>query len=163
MKEFIKPWRECPRCRHCYQNELRIDIATEFVSFIRGKYSDDIELKLRALWGKLCALMAMYDRLQPVQRSDAVDAANGILSLIDQMKVNSSPLSRNYFQLEANAYNTLGRIALNEGTEDSARRAVVHFETQLKLNNAIGFSRGIAAAKCNMQNQYMKVAIVRRY
>ena len=68
--------------------------------------------------------MAMYDRLQPVQRSDAVDAANGILSLIDQMKVNSSPLSRNYFQLEANAYNTLGRIALNEGTEESAREAL---------------------------------------
>jgi hypothetical protein len=124
MKEFIKPWRECPSCRHYYQNELRIDIATEFVSFIRGKYSDDVELELKALWGKLCALMAMYDRLQPVQRSEAVDAANGILSLIDQMKVNSSPLSRNYFQLEANAYNTLGRIALNEGTEESAREAL---------------------------------------
>jgi hypothetical protein len=104
--------------------------------------------------------MVMHDRLQPVQKSEAVDLANVILSMIDRMKVNS--LSRRYSQLEANAYNTLGRIALNEGTEESARRAVVHFETQLELNNAIG---GIAAAKCNIAaaKSIYKVAIVRTY
>jgi uncharacterized protein (DUF983 family) len=37
MKEFVEPWHTCPSCHQCYQNELAIDIATEFVSFIQGK------------------------------------------------------------------------------------------------------------------------------
>ena len=32
MNEFIKPWESCPGCHQSYQNELRIDIATDFVS-----------------------------------------------------------------------------------------------------------------------------------
>jgi hypothetical protein len=49
--------------------------------------------------------------------------------------------------MESNAYNALGGIALNEGTEESARRAVAHFEKQLEVNEAIGNDQGIATAK----------------
>jgi hypothetical protein len=36
MKEFIQSWVQCPHCNQEYQNELRIDIATKFVSFVRN-------------------------------------------------------------------------------------------------------------------------------
>jgi hypothetical protein len=55
---------------------------------------------------------------------------NVLLSLIDQMK-NVLPLPRCYSQIEADAHGVHGQIALNEGTEESARRAVVHFEDKL--------------------------------
>ena len=46
--------------------------------------------------------------------------------------------------------NTEGQIALDEGTEESARRAVTHFENQLEVFEAIGFADGIALAKSNI-------------
>jgi hypothetical protein len=52
--------------------------------------------------------------------------------------------------MEADAYNTHGCIALYEGTEESARRAVVHFEQYLRVNEGIGDAKGIAVAKRNI-------------
>jgi hypothetical protein len=53
------------------------------------------------------------------------------------MKRDESPLPIRYSQLAADAYNALGFIALNEGTEESARRAVIHFENQQKVYELI--------------------------
>ena len=73
-----------------------------------------------------------------------------MLSLIDRMKVDARLLSVRYFQLEADAYHTHGRIALDEGTEQIARRAVAHFETQLEVFKAIGDAGSVATAKANI-------------
>ena len=70
--------------------------------------------------------------------------------MIDRMKTDVSPLSYRYSRFKAFAYNVHGRIALDEGTEESARRAVVHFEKDLKVCEAIGDAEGIAAAKANI-------------
>ena len=51
---------------------------------------------------------------------------------------------------EAEAYNVHGRIALAEGTKESARRAVVHFEKYLKVNEANCFAGGVSTAKSNI-------------
>ena len=61
-----------------------------------------------------------------------------------------SPLSYCYSRFKSFAYNVHGRIALDEGTEESARRAVVHFEKDLKVCEAIGDADGIASAKNNI-------------
>jgi hypothetical protein len=150
MNEFINPWIACPSCHQYYQNELAIDIATEFVSFVRRQYPDNTQRQVEALYSKLGALNNMLDRLQTVQKREAGVTANVILSLIDRMKGEVSPLSMRYYEFEAEAYNTYGRIALNEETEESARRAVVHFEKYLKVCKAIGYADGIATAKTNI-------------
>jgi hypothetical protein len=93
--------------------------------------------------------MAMFYRLQPVQKREAGVTANVMLSLIDRMK-NDALLPRRYSEIERFAYHTHGRIALDEGTEESARRAVVHFENQLEVNESIGDAEGIANAKGNI-------------
>jgi hypothetical protein len=59
-------------------------------------------------------------------------------------------LPRRYSLFKGLAYHTHGRIALDEGTEESARRAVAHFENQLEVNKAIDFAEGIANAKSNI-------------
>jgi hypothetical protein len=145
--EFRKPWRECPSCRQEYQNELAIDIASKFVSFVRRQYPHDTQKQVESLDMKLCALMDMFERLQPVQKIEAGVTANVLLSLIDRIKAEASPLPMRYSHFEADAYNAHGRIALSEETEESARRAVVHFENQLEVNEAIGFADGIITAK----------------
>jgi hypothetical protein len=58
-----------------------------------------------------------------------------------------APLLKRYSQFESTAYYTHGRIALNEGTEENARRAVAHFEKYLKVCEAINHADGIATAK----------------
>jgi hypothetical protein len=49
MNEFIMPWRECPGCDQYYQNELAVDIATPFVSFVRKQYPEDTPKQVEAL------------------------------------------------------------------------------------------------------------------
>jgi hypothetical protein len=97
----------------------------------------------------MCALDSMLDRLQPVQKREAGVTANVLLSLIDRMK-NNAPLTMRYSQFQARAYNVHGRIAIDEGTEESARRAVVHFEKELEVYKAIGDAEGIAVARSNI-------------
>jgi hypothetical protein len=92
----------------------------------------------------------MFDRLQPVQKREVGVTANVLLSLIDRMRANVSPLPMRYSQMEAEAYIVHGRIALDEGTEESARRAVAHFKKFLAVNEAIGDAEGIANAKRNI-------------
>jgi hypothetical protein len=84
-----------------------------------------------------------------VQKRELGVTANVILSLIDRMRV-VAPLTRHYSQMEAYTYNVHGHIALDEGTDESARRAVVHFEKDLKVCKAISDVEGIATAKSNI-------------
>jgi hypothetical protein len=150
MDEFVEPWAFCPGCHQYYQNELAIDIASEFVLFVRRQYPDDTRMQVESLYVKMCALIDMFVRLQPVQKREAGITANVLLSLIDRMKTEVSPLTRRYSQVEANAYGVHGRIAIDEGTEESARRAQAQFENQLEVNEAIGNDQGIATAKRNI-------------
>jgi hypothetical protein len=94
--------------------------------------------------------MKMFERLQPVQKREAGVTANVMLSLIDRIKGDVSSLSRRCSEFQADAYNTHGRFALDEGTEESARRAVAHFENQLEVGEAIGDAEGIAIANANI-------------
>jgi len=149
MKSFINPWHTCPGCHQKYQNELRIDIASEFVSFVRRQYPRDTQSQVESLFVKVCAFDSILNMLKPVQKREAGVTANVLLSIIDRMKGDAS-LSRRYCQIEAFAYGAHGRIALNEGTEESARRAVAYFEKELKVCKATGDTDGIAAAKSNI-------------
>jgi len=148
--EFRKPWRLCPGCHQEYQNELAVDIAAEFVPFVRRQYPRDTQRQVEALYLKLRVLNSMFERLQPRQKREAGVTATVMLSLIDRMKEDISSLSRRYSQIEADAYVVHGRIALDEGTEESARRAETHFENCVKVGKAIGDNDCIAIAKCNI-------------
>jgi hypothetical protein len=147
MNAFRDPWKVCPGCHQEYQNELAIDTANKFLLFVRRQSPDNKQRQVESLYVKLHALMKMFDRLQPVQKREAGVTANVLLSLIDRMKHDAPPLSKRYSEIGANAYNAHGRIALQEGTKESARRAVTHFENALEVHETIGHVEGIAIAK----------------
>ena len=150
MNLFIQPWAACPSCHQKYQNELSISISTAFVLFVRRQYPRNTQLHVEALYMKLGALKSMYIRAHIVQKIELRVTANVLLSLIDRMKGDAPSLPRRYSSFAANAYHVHGRIAFDEGTEESARRAVTHFENQLKVCKATGDTDGIAAAKSNI-------------
>ena len=131
------PWHTCPNCNQEYQNELAIDIANKFVSFVQRQYPDNTQRQAEALYVKQCVLMGMLVRLQPVQKREAGVTANVLLSMIDRMK-NDAPPTRRYSSFASYAYHVHGRIALQEGTEESARRAETHFEKCLEVSEVIG-------------------------
>jgi hypothetical protein len=81
-------------------------------------------MQVESLQGKLRALIDMLDRLQLVQKREAEVTATVLISLIDRLKGEVSPLPMRYIQFEAFAHGVHGQIALDEGTEESARRAV---------------------------------------
>ena len=62
---YLKPWRECRCCNKYYLNEFAVDIASNFDSFVRGKYPDDTQLQVEACYLKLRALYLyfMFERL----------------------------------------------------------------------------------------------------
>jgi hypothetical protein len=155
MIEFRQPWVYCPSCHQEYQNEFAVDIASKFVLFVRGQYPSDTQRQVEALYVKMGALVNMLVRLQPVQKKEAGVTANVLLSLIDRMK-NDALLPRRYSQMEADAHYVHGCIAFNEGSEESARRAVIHFEKYMKVCEAIGNAEGIATAKSNIADAKSK-------
>ena len=144
--EFFNPRQICPGCQKDYQNELFIDIANKFVPFVRRQYPDDTRRQVESLHVRLRAFNNMLGRLQPVLKIEAGDAANVLLSMIDRMK-NDAPLTGRYSSFAAYAHNVHGLIALLEGTEESARRAVTHFEKFLEVSEEVGYVEGIAVAK----------------
>jgi hypothetical protein len=74
-------------------------------------------------------------------------------------QVEASALTMRYSQMEADTYNAHGRIAFAEGTEESARRAVVHFEKSLQVFESIGNDEGIATAKSNIADAKSKYEV----
>ena len=56
MNEFRDLCTNCPSCHQEYQNELGIDIASKFVSFVRRQYPKDTQLQVESLDVKLGAL-----------------------------------------------------------------------------------------------------------
>ena len=82
MNEFTDPWETCPSCHQDYQNELAVDIASKFVSFVRRQYPDDTRMQVESLGMKLRALDSMFERLQPVRERELGVTANVMLYLI---------------------------------------------------------------------------------
>jgi hypothetical protein len=60
--DFVTPWERCPSCDQYYQNELAVDIATEFVSFVRRQYPDDTQNQMEAL--HLTSFIYIHNLLQ---------------------------------------------------------------------------------------------------
>jgi hypothetical protein len=121
MNKFREPWAFCPGCHQYYQNELAVDIATEFVSFVRRQYPRDTQRQVESLNLKLAALDSMFDVLQPRQKREYGVTATVMQSLIGRMKGDAPPLPRRYSHLEAFAYSVHGRIAIDEGTQGGRR------------------------------------------
>jgi hypothetical protein len=94
-----------------------------------------------------------------VQKSELGVTANVMVSLIDRMKGDASPLPRRYSQFEGLAYHIHGRIALAKGSEESARRAVLHLEKSLEVFEAIGYTDGIVTAKNNIADAKSKYEV----
>eukprot|EP00579_Thalassiosira_antarctica_P016053 CAMPEP_0201926904 /NCGR_PEP_ID=MMETSP0903-20130614/17258_1 /ASSEMBLY_ACC=CAM_ASM_000552 /TAXON_ID=420261 /ORGANISM="Thalassiosira antarctica, Strain CCMP982" /LENGTH=157 /DNA_ID=CAMNT_0048464923 /DNA_START=202 /DNA_END=671 /DNA_ORIENTATION=+ len=64
LSEFREPWKVCPNCCQNYQNELAVDLAAKFVTFVEGKYPGDQLKHLVALYLKLYALQGMGLKLK---------------------------------------------------------------------------------------------------
>jgi hypothetical protein len=138
MNEFINPWLACPSCHQYYQNEIAIDIATEFVSFVQRQYPRDTQRQVESLYVKLHALMHMFERLQPRQKRELGVTADVLLSLIDRMKGDaSSPLPRRYSRFEADAYGAHGKIVFKreqkQGGQWLTLRTVLKLTKQLAM------------------------------
>ena len=70
--------------------------------------------------------------------------------MIGDMKTLDLSLPPRILQMEAIVYNALGRIALEEGTKESAKAAVEYFEKLRDISKAIGFVEGVALAEANI-------------
>lgn len=148
LVEFTRPWEVCPICCKFYQSTLAVDISTEFLTFVQETYPGDTRKQIEALDMRLGVLVTMRGgSLQPADRIETSEVANQILALIAQLKSVTPKLSASYLMREAHAYKSLGQIALQERTRESAMRAVTHFEMQLELEQAIGDVEGTADAR----------------
>lgn len=148
LVEFTRPWEVCPICCKFYQSTLAVDISSEFLTFVQEAYPGDTRKQIEALDMRLGVLVTMRGgSLQPSDRIETSEVANQILALIAQLKSVTPKLSASYLMREAHAYKSLGQIALQERTKESAMRAVVHFEMQLGLEQTIGDVEGAADAR----------------
>lgn len=147
INQFRKPWEVCSSCNQSYTNELAVDLATEFVTFVKEIYPRDQLRNLEARVLRLESIQNMASRLQPKQRKVAKQIGRNILMLTKQIKLTQPSLSTRCLLAEAVTYNSLGRIALVDKTEESSRVAVISFEKCRAANKAIGNENGVALAE----------------
>ena len=156
VNDFVDPWRGCPGCKQRYQNELAIDLAEQFVSFVEEKHP---QKHLDALLMKLFALLqGGPDRLRPQQKKEANQVASKMLSIIERMKVaEPPPLPKDTLCFfEARVYTCLGDIAVGEGTKESAKTASGYYEKCRDICDQIGDAEGVTFAESNIaQTKYM--------
>jgi len=147
--DLSEPWVMCPCCLQPYQNELAVDLANEFVSYVVREHSSDLLLYLYALDHKLCALVART--INGIKmKSESIRIANKMLFLIRKLKTDR----RYRFDLcitiiESSVYNRLGQITLVEDF-DGYKKAIKYFEKCRDLANAVHYSQGVAIANNNI-------------
>lgn len=146
--KFLEPWTICPSCRQAYQNELAFDLATKFVTSMKGKYPDDQSKQLTALSRQLHTLLRIA--IQPKQTEAAKEIANEILFMIGGMKTPNSSLPPSIIQLEVATFNDLGRISLREGTKESVKSAIEYFEKLRDISKDMGFVDEVIVAERNI-------------
>ena len=115
--KFNEPWWKCPSCKQEYQNELAVELANEFLSFVKEKYPDDHLRHVWALRRKLDALLDVFGQMQQHQKEEVEQTGNKILSIIEQMKTANPTLPKAILQYEGDTYNNLGCFAFKEGTK----------------------------------------------
>ena len=139
----------CPCCLQPYQNELAVDLANEFISYVVRKHSSDLLLYLYALDHKLCALVARSINGTKT-KAESIRIANTMLFVIRKLKTD-----RRYsfdpciIIIESSVYNRLGQIALVEDL-DGYKKAIKYFENCRDLSEAVHYSEGVAIANNNI-------------
>ena len=147
--DLSEPWVMCPCCLQPHQNELAVDLANVFVSYVVKKHSSDLLLYLYALDHLLCALVARS--VNGIQtKVESIRIANKMLFVIRKLKTDR----RYRFDLcitiiESSVYNRLGQIALVEDL-DGYKKAIKYFEKCRDLANAVHYSEGVAIANNNI-------------
>ncbi len=141
LDQFIEPWVVCPRCCQPYQNELSLDLADSFVTYVEETYPGDE-------WKLVEALIHKLDLAVGFQKAQEV--ACKILHTIERMKSSDTPLAPRIREIEGTVYCRLGCISFQEGTVKSARAAVKYLEKFRDISNANGSDIGVAMAEANI-------------
>jgi len=147
--DLSEPWVMCPCCLQPHQNELAVDLANVFVSYVVKRHSSDLLLYLYALDHLLCALVARS--INGIKmKTESIRVANKMLFVIRKLKTDC----RYRFDLcitiiESSVYNRLGQITLVEDF-DGYKKAIKYFEKCRDLAKAVHYSEGVAIADNNI-------------
>lgn len=155
-KTFTEPWSFCPTCKQRYCNELALYLATTFVALAEEEYPNNELYLLGSLNVKIQLL------LDPRNRNEVEQIANRMLAIIAQVQTesttNSTPLLALGAQAyEARVYSYLGELSCGEGTKESARIALEHYEKCRGIWEALGDADGVTLAESRVA--YAKVKL----
>ena len=99
LNAFKEPWKVCRNCCQYYQNELAVDLAAEFVTFVEKEHPSNQWKQLQALHLKLPAVQGMA--IQPTQKRETKQIVSRMLSMIRAMKTSNLSLPKTILKLEA--------------------------------------------------------------
>jgi len=150
MNNFMGPWERCPNCKQKYTNKIALDLANAFLTFTESNWPEsnwpeNEGIRLRALNMKLRALAEGSDQMKELK-----EIANKMLSMVRQFKMKHSSPSESILEIEACVHFQLGRFHLKEGTKESSKIAVKHYEICRDILKSIGHKQGVAAAEANL-------------
>ena len=94
-KEFVMAWAKCTNCNQPYQHELANKLADALLKYIndtyhskdKSSYYNQVRL-IEALQVKLNAIYTMEIPCPTKLKKEGINAANQILSIVDEMKTN---------------------------------------------------------------------------
>ena len=161
---FSTPWEECNNCHQPFQNQVALDLSSDFVSFAKEAYGYPGNSK----WDKLKAMTGLrlkIDTLLLVLCSNSPREDKGtlkvecemlikkLLSMVDQTKkdmnmsgwLHMPPTSDEYLHykffcgnFEAAGYRHFGLLASLDQTEATCRISIKYFQKARTIYNLLG-------------------------
>ena len=88
MDAFAEPWHKCNNCKQTFQNQLSVDLASAFVSFVEVNYGqpgNSKSDKLRVMAALRCQIVALSN-LPDTDTERKEELNNKLLSMVDKTK-----------------------------------------------------------------------------
>ena len=138
-------WKNCHNCKQYYRNELALDLADEFESYIVAKYPGCPCFKLEGLYLKIVVIYTSKLFMTPVERTKAKKIAKRAVSTFQRIP---SPQPQS-LRILSYTYNLLGELYLQEEKKESYEVALEWFEKDLVVSTTLG--EEIDSAKNNIE------------
>lgn len=150
IEKFTRLWKQCPNCCQPYQNQLAVDMASTFISFVESKkypipphYEENFFFWVLAEAHnvKLIALRQTPGIFGKHEGEIALKHARMIIS-ITQLRFGAGAPERILY-LEAVAYDCIGCFTATKSTKENLSEAVKYYEKSRDLFKQIGLTSNV--------------------
>ncbi|KAL7547715.1 hypothetical protein ACHAWF_010993, partial [Thalassiosira exigua] len=149
--KFCRAWSVCPNCRQSYERDLARSMAEECAKYVEAKHPGDHRFEAHAIH------VRMRLDVRTSSKESHIRDAKRLIALVEMEKeevrkssAGEATTAEAFKHFELTAYDLLGLFAEHEGTKQSLREAVGHYEKCRDVYRSMGLEADVKHAEANI-------------